>query len=140
MKRKKHLITYLVLLAVMAAIVAATIFFELESHGTGTAAVVLYFSDGFFICAVLYIGCSALMFIQEAGNFYGIQYLFYTLVRLFSFRKDSLDEKKDYFTYCQDKKERQAAEGKSPLKAAMLFVGLGCLALAVLCAVLFYSV
>ena len=68
---------------------------------------------------------------RKAGNFYVLQYLWHTVVRLFSPSKRHLEEKKDYFTYCQEKKERRAEEGKPPLKSAMLFVGLGCLALSV---------
>lgn len=138
MNWKKHLITWLVLLVLAAAVVAATVFFERDSHGTGTRAVVQYLSDGCFTVSVLYIGCAVLMAIQETGNFYGIQYLFYTLVRLFSFGRDRYSEKKDYFTYCTEKKERQAAEGKSPLKPAMFLMGLIWLALSLLFAVLFY--
>lgn len=138
LNRKKHLITYLVLLAIIAAIVAATVLFELDSHGRGTTQTMQYLSDGFFTSAVMYIGCSILMAIQEAGNFYGIQYLFYTLFRLFSYNKQRYEEKKDYFTYCYEKVERQKAEGKSPLKLAMLLEGLGCLALSIGFAALFY--
>ena len=68
---------------------------------------------------------------RKAGNFYVLQYLWHTVVRLFSPSKRHLEEKKDYFAYCQEKKERRAEEGKPPLKSAMLFVGLGCLALSV---------
>lgn len=105
----------------------------------GAASVMQYLSDGFFTAAVLYIGCSVLMFIEEAGNFYGLQYLWYTVVRLFSPSKRHLEEKKDYFTYCQEKKERRAEEGKTPLKSAMLFVGLGCLALSLVFMFVFYQ-
>lgn len=139
MNRKKILITYGVLLAVAAAVILAMACFEVSSRGSGAALTMQYLSDGFFTVSVLYIGCGVLVLIQEAGNFYGIQFLFYTLVRLFSLRKDRLDDKKTYFAYCQEKRERQAAEGKSPVKSAMLLVGLGCLALSVLFAALFYK-
>lgn len=75
----------------------------------------------------------------KAGNFYGLQYLWHTVVRLFSPSKRHLEEKKDCFTYCQEKKVRRAEEGKTPLKSAMLFVGLGCLALSVVFALIFYQ-
>lgn len=137
MKKKKR-ITYLVLFAVAAAIVLATVFFELGSHGRGAVQVIQYLSDGLFTMAVLYIGCSLLMFIQEAGNFYGIQYLFHTLVRLFSFSKKRSEDKKDYFTYCSEKKEQREAEGDLPLKKCMLFFGLGCLAVSVILVLIYY--
>lgn len=113
-------------------------YYNSEKAG-GAASVMQYLSDGFFTAAVLYIGCSVLMFIEEAGNFYGLQYLWHTVVRLFSPSKRHLEEKKDYFTYCQEKKERRAWEGKTPLKSAMLFVGLGCLALSLLFMFAFYQ-
>lgn len=139
MNRKKVLLTYLVLLGILALILLAVISLETENHGSGTASVMQYLSDGFFTAAVLYIGCSVLMFIEEAGNFYGLQYLWHTVVRLFSPSKRHLEEKKDYFTYCQEKKERRAEEGKTPLKSAMLFVGLGCLALSIVFTLIFYQ-
>lgn len=138
MNLKRNLITYGVLAAVAAAVVLAVAGFELSSRESGTVSAMRYLSDGFFTVSVLYIGCSILVFIQEAGNFYGIQFLFYTLVRLFSFRKDRMEEKKNYFVYCQEKKERQAAEGKSPVKSAMFLTGLVCLALSLGFTALFY--
>lgn len=138
MNWKRNLITYAVLAAVAAAVVLAVAGFELSSRESGTVSAMGYLSDGFFTVSVLYIGCSILVFIQEAGNFYGIQFLFYTLVRLFSFRKDRMDEKKNYFVYCQEKKERQAAEGKSVLKSAMFLTGLVCLVLSLCFTALFY--
>ena len=136
--KKKTLITYLVLAVIAIAVVAATVSFELGTHGAGSAQIVRYLSDGLFTMSVLYIGCGILMFIQEAGNFYGIQYLFYTLVRLFSFTQKRYGEKKDYFTYCTEKKARQEAEGTSPLKKAMLLVGIICLVLSLLFVLIFY--
>lgn len=138
MNRKRKLITYGSLMAVAAAIVLAVVCFELGNRENGIAPAMQYLSDGFFTVFVLYAGCGILMFIQEAGNFYGIQFILYTLRRLFSFRNDRQEDRKNYFVYCQEKKERQEAEGKSPLKAAMLLVGLACLVLSVSFAALFY--
>ena len=139
MNWKRKLIPYAVLLALAAAIVLAVVCFELSSQEGGTALTMKCVSDGCFTVSVLYIGCSVLVFIQEAGNFYGIQFLFYTLVHMFSLRTDREDDKKTYYVYCQEKKERHAAEGRSPVKSAMLLVGLGCLALSVSFTALFYT-
>ncbi|MGN0968858.1 MAG: DUF3899 domain-containing protein [Oscillospiraceae bacterium] len=130
-RKKKTWITCLVLAAVAAVVVLITACYERSSHGPGAAQAVQYLSDGFFTISVLYIGCSLLMYIQEAGNFYGIQFLFYTLFRLFSSRGKRYEEKKDYYTYCTEKKTRRETDGPSPLKKAMLLVGLVCLVLAV---------
>ena len=138
MNRKKKFITYGVLLVLAAAIVLTVVSFELSSWEPGTVTMTKCLSDGFFTVAVLYIGCGVLVMIQEAGNFYGIQFLFHTLVRLFSFRKDREDDRKTYFAYCQDKMERQAAEGKSPVKSALIAMGLVCLVLSVSFMVQFY--
>lgn len=138
MNRKKKFITYGVLLVLAAAIVLMVVSFELSSWEPGTVTITKCLSDGFFTVAVLYIGCGVLVLIQEAGNFYGIQFLFHTLVRLFSFRKDREDDRKTYFAYCQDKKERQAAEGKSPVKSALIAMGLVCLVLSLSFMAAFY--
>ena len=136
---KRKFITYGVLLAIAAAIVLMVVGFEVSTREPGTALILQSLSDGFFTVSVLFIGCSILLFIQDAGNFYGIQYLFYTMVRLFSFRKDSLEDKKTYYVYCQEKKERQAVEGKSPVKSAMFLLGLASLALSVFFVMRFYQ-
>ena len=114
MNRKKTLITWAILLAVEAAIVLLVAGFELSSRGGGTAPLMQSLSDGFFAASVLVIGCGLLVCIQEAGNFYGIQFLFYTLTHLFIPRRENGQQRKTYFDYCMEKKEQRAAEGKSP--------------------------
>lgn len=138
MNVKKTLTTYAVLLVIAAALVLAVVSFELSTREGGAALLLHAFSDGLFTAAVLYIGLGLLVLIQEAGNFYGIQFLFHTLTRRFFPNRERADSKTTYFDYCLEKRERRAAEGKSPAKAAMLLSGLGCLALAVLFTALFY--
>lgn len=132
--------TLAVLTAVAAAMVLAVLSLEGGSLEDGAAPAMKSLSNGCFFVSVLYIGCSVLMYIQEAGNFYGIQFLFYTMAHLFSPRKSRAAERKTYYTYCLEKKERQAAEGKSPVKPAMLLVGIVCLALSLLFMEMFYRV
>ena len=139
MNRKKTLITWAILLAVEAAIVLVVAGFELGSRGGGAAPLMQSLSDGFFTAAVLVIGCGLLVCIQDAGNFYGISFLFHTLTRRFFPNRERGDSKMTYFDYCMEKRERRAAEGKSPVKPAMLLSGLGCLALALLFTALFYK-
>lgn len=138
MNVKKTLTTYAVLLVIAAALVLAVVSFELSTREGGAALLLHALSDGLFTAAVLYIGLGLLVLIQEAGNFYGIQFLFHTLTRRFFPNRERADSKTTYFDYCLEKRERRAAEGKSPAKAAMLLSGLGCLALAVLFTALFY--
>ncbi len=136
MKWKKRLTTYAIVIAVAAAIMLGVVSLE-RGHGEGGEALLIRaLSDGCFTVAVLYIGCGVLMLIQEAGNFYGIQFLLHTLVWTFSPRKGRLEERKTYYVYCQERKEHQAAEGKSPVKPAMLLTGAVCLALSLLLAML----
>lgn len=138
MRWKRNLITFAILLAAAAAIVLATAALDPGHAAEGTAHTMMRLSNGCFIVSVLYIGCSVLMYIQEAGNFYGIQFLFHTLVKLFSPRKRRAADRKTYYAYCLEKKEQQAAEGKSPIKPAMLLMGIMGLALSLIFMMLFY--
>lgn len=138
MEHKKRWITYLAAAAAAVAIAFINIYFEISTYGKDTVLLMQFFSDGFFTSAVLYLGCGALIFISEAGNFYGIQYLGYAVVCLFSFRRERFENRKDYFTYCMEKKAKQKEQGKNSLKWVLLFVGLGCLIISVMFAVAFY--
>lgn len=137
MKHKKRWITYLSSTIIAVGIALLVAYYEISTYGTGTALMMHFLSDGFFVSAVFYLGFGILTFISEAGNFYGIQYLCYTLSYLFSFKKSNRD-KKDYFTYCMDKREKQKERGRASAKWVLLFIGGGCLALSVLFAALFY--
>lgn len=139
MKNKKNWITYIIAIAIAAVIVLLTVSFETDTYGNASTLLPQFFSDGFFTAAVLYLGSSALVFISEAGNFYGIQYLGYSLVRIFSSRKDRFESRKDYFTYCTEKKAKLKEQGKSSLKWVLLRVGFACLFFSILFTVLFYS-
>ncbi|MGN0746771.1 MAG: hypothetical protein ACI4ML_08860 [Aristaeellaceae bacterium] len=135
---KRRALAYLIATALAVVIALLCVSMELDSGEAGMALTVSYFSDGFFLSAVMYMGCGLLTFIAEAGNFYGLQFLGYTLVRVFSPRKERFEDRKDYFTYCTEKKAKQAEKGKSSIKWVMLHVGLGCLALSAIFALVFY--
>lgn len=140
MKGKKRLLAYLLASLLAVGIAAIGISFEMEAGVTGQAQRMQYFSNGFFLSAVLYLGCGLLTFIADAGNFYGIQYLGYTMLRFFSFRKERFEDRKDYFTYCTEKKAKLKEKGHVSSKWILLHVGLVCLALAAIFAVLCYRV
>ena len=131
---KRRWPAYLIATALAVVIALLCVSMELENGEADAAMRVSFFSDGFFLSAVMYMGCGLLTFIAEAGNFYGLQFLGYTLVRVFLPRKERFEDRKDYFTYCTEKKAKQAEKGKSSAKWVMLHVGLGCLAASVLCA------
>ena len=139
MNRKSKLISYLVLLGIAALIVGLTVSFEAPNLGGGNGALMRCLSDGFFTTAALFLGCGVLMMIQDAGNFYGVSYLFYTMVKLFSFGKGHYEEKKNYYTYCLEKRERRKAEGVSPLRPALLILGACALLLSFAFVGLFYK-
>ena len=119
-------------IAIAAAITLMVVSLETDTYGETSVLRMHFFSDGFFTSAVLYLGSSVLIFISEAGNFYGIQYLGYSLIRIFSFRNDRFEDRKDYFTYCTEKKAKIKEQGKSALKWALLRVGLVCLIFSVI--------
>ena len=135
---KRRWPAYLIATALAVVIALLCVSMELENGEADAAMRVSFFSDGFFLSAVLYMGCGLLTFISEAGNFYGLQFLGYTLVRVFSPRKERFEDRKDYFTYCLEKKAKQAEKGKSSVKWVMLNVGLGCLTLSVILVAVFY--
>ena len=135
---KRRWPAYLIATALAVVIALLCVSMELENGEADAAMRVSFFSDGFFLSAVMYMGCGLLTFIAEAGNFYGLQFLGYTLVRVFSPRKERFEDRKDYFTYCTEKKAKQAETGKSSVKWVMLHVGLVCLAASVLCAAVYY--
>ena len=135
---KRRWPAYLIATALAVVIALLCVSMELENGEADAAMRVSFFSDGFFLSAVMYMGCGLLTFIAEAGNFSGLQFLGYTLVRVFSPRKERFEDRKDYFTYCTEKKAKQAEKGKSSVKWVMLHVGLVCLAASVLCAAVYY--
>lgn len=124
------------LIAAVTAIVIAilTIYFESSTYGMSGVLLVQFCSDGFFTSAVLFLGSGILMAIEEAGNFYGIRYLGYTVVYLFSFRKERFENRKDYFTYCLERQEKQKEQGKASSKRVLLMIGCCCLIVSAVCA------
>jgi hypothetical protein len=140
MRQKKSFITYLVAVAIAIAIIGMSVSVEMSNYGPDTPFSITFLSDGCFLTAVVYLGFGILTFISEAGNFYSIQYLGYSMVYTFSFRKKRFEDRKDYYTYCSEKQAKQKERGKSSAKWAMIFVGLGCLAASGLCAVAAYKI
>ncbi|MGN1409560.1 MAG: DUF3899 domain-containing protein [Eubacteriales bacterium] len=137
---KKRWLSYLIASALALVIAFVGVSLEAENKGTDPVLWMQYLSDGFFLSAVLFLGGGALTFIAEAGNFYGLQFLGHELVRLFSFRKERFEDKKDYFTYCTEKQAKQKEKGKSAVIKVMLHVGLGCLALSLIFTFAFYQI
>lgn len=137
MRAKKSWITCLSLAAAALVIALAVIHYEVANYGKDSMLLLHFISDGFFVPAVLYLGFGVMTFISEAGNFYGMQYLGYTLVYLFSFMK-SHEDKKDYFTYCLEKQEKQKMKKSPSVKWILILIGGICLAISLLSAALYY--
>lgn len=92
-----------------------------------------YISDGCFVSAVLFIGLGGLFWISATGFFDIFSYGFKSLLVLFSpLRKPHEHEK--FYEY---KLAKDAKRGK-PLYF-LLIVGLACLAISVLCLILYYN-
>ncbi len=137
--KQKRWMSYLVAAVTAIVIAILTIYFESSTYGTDGVLLIRFCSDGFFTSAVMFLGCGILMAIEEAGNFYGIRYLGYTVVYLFSFRKDRFENRKDYFTYCLERKAKQKDKDKPGTKRVLLFVGGGCLIVSVICAAVYMN-
>ncbi|MGN0294740.1 MAG: DUF3899 domain-containing protein [Lachnospiraceae bacterium] len=140
MKQKRKFSTYAIAAAAAAAIALLIVWYETDTYGYSLELFLSYCSDGFFTSAVFFIGFGLLTFISEAGNFYGIQYLGYMIVCVFSYRRERFNKRKDYFTYCTEKQAAQKERGRSTGKWALLYVGLGCLVLSVIFTLCFYQV
>ena len=137
---KKRWLSYAIAAVPALAIALLCVCFEAGDRGISPALRIQYLSDGFFLSAVLFLGCGMLICIADAGNFYGIQFLGYTLVRMFSPSKERFGARKDYFTYCTEKQAKQKEKGPPGAKWVMIHVGLGCLVLSLVFAFVFYRV
>lgn len=134
--KQKRWISYLAAAVTAIVIALITIYFESSTYGTDGVLLIQFCSDGFFTSAVMFLGCGILMAIEETGNFYGIRYLGYTVVYLFSFRKERFENRKDYFTYCLEKKAKQKDKDRPGTKRVLLSIGGVCLIVSVVCAAL----
>lgn len=142
MRAKRRWVSYLIAAVIAVAIAGLVFYYEVSTYGGGTALLFRFASDGFFVPAVLYIGFGLLTAIADAGNFYGLQYLGYAVAYLFSPSSKRLEEKKDYFTWCMEKREKQEEKKKegAPLKRTLLLTGLICLILSAVFAVICYRI
>ena len=131
------------LISALGALLVAGLFtaYELSSYDYSTVLLMHALADGFFAAAVLYLGFGLLMLIAEAGNFYGISYLMYSLIATFSpRRRDAARRKKDYFTYCLEKEEKKK-DGKSGLERYRgILLGAGALVISLFFTWMFYRV
>lgn len=138
MKEKKQLIRWSVTIAIAAVIVIATTFYEADLYEEKNEFLMHFISDGFFIVAVLYMGIGAMIWIYELGNFYGLQYLGYCLIHIFSARKDRFEERKNFYHYCMEKREKQKEKDRASIKWVLLISGCISLLLAFVFTGLFY--
>ncbi len=91
-------------------------------------------SDGLFVAALLFIGFGLLMWVSTTGFFDMFSYGFSSLLVLFTALKDP-KEHKHFYEYKMEKEAKR--EGKGWQKS-VLYIGLICLALSVLCLGLYY--
>lgn len=138
MREKGNIIRWCSAVAAAAAIVAAVTVFEAGLYGADTVSLMHILSDGFYLAAIIYIGFGLLTWIAEAGNFYGLQYLGYSILRIFSVRKERFEERKNYYEYCLEKKAKQKENGKSPMRKILLIIGVLFLLMSLIFTGLFY--
>lgn len=91
-----------------------------------------FFSDGFFFSGLIFTGIGALTMIAGTGFFDMFSYAFRSLLVLFSW----LRKPEDHVSYYDYKLERDAKR-KKPLWT-ILITGLVCIALSVICLLLYY--
>lgn len=91
-----------------------------------------FFSDGFFFSGLIFTGIGALTMIAGTGFFDMFSYAFRSLLVLFSW----LRKPEDHVSYYDYKLERDAKR-KKPLWT-ILITGLVCIALSVVCLLLYY--
>ena len=141
MKENKNRVGWVVSAAFAVVIGVLFTLYELSSYEYSTRVLVHALADGFFAAAVLYLGFGLLMLIADAGNFYGLQYLAYSLAYTFSFRKSDFDKrKKDYYTFRLEKDEKRREGRRGFTRFRGILIGSICLAVSLGFTVLFYYV
>lgn len=91
-----------------------------------------YLSDGFFVAGMMLAGLGTLMWISTTGFFDMLSYGVHSLTVLFS----TLKKPQDHETFYDYKTMRDAKRGKP--RFGILFVGLGCILVSLLCLALYY--
>ena len=94
-----------------------------------------YFSDGCFVSAVLFAGMGCLFWVSTTGFFDIFSYGFKSLLVLFS----PLKRIKEHPHYYEYKCEKDAKREGKPLTHTTLFVGIGMVALSLICLALYYN-
>ena len=137
MKNKKNLITLLIELIVALLIVGAVMAIEHSNFGSDKTLIQIT-SDGFFVSALITLGFGLLIFIADAGNFYALQYLGYSLRYNFKPNRDPNEKRKDYYNFILEKKAARKEKDNPQRKWDLLIVGGLMLALCIVFTVLFY--
>ena len=130
---KKTWAPYAVAAAVALAIAAAVSVHQGLRAGLSAALACRYLSDGFFVSGMLLTGFGGLIWISTTGFFDIFSYGFKSLLVLFSPLKKPHEHEKFY----EYKMTKDAKRGKPQF--SVLFVGLGCVALSLLCLMMYYN-
>ena len=94
-----------------------------------------FLSDGFFVSTVIFLGLGMLLWISATGFFDIFSYGFKSLLVLFSPLKKA-SEHPHYYEY---KCEKDAKREGKPVTHTVLWAGLVCLALSLICLMLYYQ-
>lgn len=130
---KKSLTPYWITAAVALAIAAAVAVHQGLAWPQSPALTCRFLSDGFFVSGVLLTGLGGLVWVSSTGFFDIFSYAFKSLLVLFSPMKKPHEHEKFY-----EYKLAKEAKRSKPLYF-LLVVGLACVALSLVCLMLYYN-
>ena len=132
-KTKRSWKPYAVVAAIALAITAAVAVYQGLAPGLGAALTCRFLSDGFFVSGLLLTGFGGLVWVSTTGFFDIFSYGFKSLLVLFSPMKKPHEHEKFY----EYKLAKDAKRGKP--QYSLLVVGLACVALSLICLMLYYN-
>lgn len=130
---KKNLIPYAAAAVIALLITAAVALHQGFAFGQSPVLMCRFLSDGFFVSGLLLTGFGGLVWVSTTGFFDIFSYGFKSLLVLFSPLKKPHEHEKFY----EYKVAKDAKRGKA--KPFLLVVGLACIALSLICLMLYYN-
>ncbi|MGN0424840.1 MAG: DUF3899 domain-containing protein [Acetatifactor sp.] len=110
MKDKKKRIRNFALTALTACLITVLVVIYESNSGKN----MLYaFCDGFFVASICMLCLGIMVWAAGLGSFYGIHYLFYSAVSLFTLRKSRFEERKNYYDFLMEKEGREKSNPRA---------------------------
>lgn len=117
MKDKKQMIRNLVVTAIAASTITVLVVVCESNSGKNLLHVLC---DGFFVASISMLCLGVMVWAAGLGSFYGVHYLFYSAVSLFTLRKSRFEQRKSYYDFLKEKESK----GKSNPRALFLVGGI----------------